>query len=63
MSTTHRREDRSQHDHEPAVALSAEERAVLARIHKQTRSNLRTRLARFAKNPPLFWFFGWGGCW
>jgi hypothetical protein len=60
MSKVEKQPDRIEREPDVAVALSAEERAVLARITKQTARKRPSALRQFAKNPPLcLWWWCW----
>ena len=60
MSEVKTQQDQAQHTPEPAVALSAEERAVLTRVREQAGKGRSSRLRRFLKDPPLFfWWWAW----
>jgi hypothetical protein len=63
MSKFETQSDRVEQPAEATVALSAEEQEVLARIHKQTRSNLRKRLRRPPNDQPPSWFLFGYNCW
>jgi hypothetical protein len=60
MSKVELPKEQAEHAAESDVALSAEEREVLGRVKRQTERKPRGALWRFAKNPPLFfWWYLW----
>jgi len=60
MSKVKTQQDQAGHTRQRDSELSAQERAVLARIKTQTRAKRPGWLRRLAKNPPVFfWWWMW----